>query len=106
MNVEPSTLLTVAGAAAAVIASYATLGYRVRQLERQATENKTERTELRKLVDEVNFSRTDQGKRIGAVESDTAILKGKFDGFDRGYGAGRRSRTSAEGNPMQGGAAK
>lgn len=95
MNLDVSTILAVGLPLLGLAATWGALGYRIRELENKARAHE----DLRKATDaldlKIEFVRKDQGARIGVLEKDVGILQGKFEGFDRGFGAGRRSRTAA-----------
>lgn len=97
MNVDAGTLLAVGLPLLGLAGTWGALGWRIRRLETQATASE----ELRKVLDaldgKIEFVRKDQGARIGQLEKDTGILQGRVQGFESGFGSGRRSRTAAHG---------
>ncbi|HEY7541604.1 MAG TPA: hypothetical protein VIF11_15775 [Methylomirabilota bacterium] len=107
MELSTPTLITLASSLAAVVSTWATLGYRVRALEGAAKERAKElesvRTEVGELRRTVEHVRNDQGRRLGELKEAVDQLEGRVLGFSEGFGAGRRSRTSAQGHKIGGG---
>lgn len=101
MIFEAGTVVTLVIAGAGLAATWGALSVRIRSLEARSAAV----DELRKVVDGLAATfdavRTDQGRRIGKAQSDADILQGRIDGFQSGFGAGRRSRTAAHGTAQK-----
>lgn len=102
MDLSTPTIVTVLGAFAGIVSTWATLGYRVRALEQSRKELEQLKEKASKLDETIEFVRTDQGRRIGDLGDQVKELRGEVRGFRDGFGAGRRSRTAAHGHKVGG----
>lgn len=103
MTVDPGALIAAAllpiiGGAIAWGASQA----RLRALEKRCEELKGLDKQVNRLEATLEDVRRDQGRRIGDVEDRCAVLGGRLEGFEKGFAAGRRTRTAAHGLPVVG----
>lgn len=101
MTLDLGTALAILVPVLGLAATWGSLGTRVRQLEKELAKLDPLGKQIYDVDAKVELVRKDQGQRLGAVEADTAVLNGKFEGFERGFGAGRRSRTAAHGTPIK-----
>lgn len=102
MAPEITILIAVAGPALAAAVTWGAIGARLRQLEREVGKIEAMQTRLAEVDSRARGSSESQGHRLGDVEEDVAVLKGRFEGFERGFASGRRSRTAAQGHPIGG----
>lgn len=102
MNFEPGTLITAVAAIAGIGSTWGVLNRRVRVLEEQLRAVKDLGERVTTADAKIEFVRTDQGRRLGDLEKSTNALAGRFEGWERGFGAGRRSRTAASGHKIGG----
>jgi hypothetical protein len=102
MSPEISIILAVGIPLLGLAATWGSLGTRIRQLEKEVAKIETLQTGQATLDAKIEHVRNDQGKRLGGVEQEQRALAGQFEGFKHGFGAGRRSRTAAQGIPIAG----
>lgn len=100
MSPELTIVMAVAGPALAAAVTWGAIGARLRQLEREVAKIEAMGTRLTEVDSRARGSAESQGHRLGDVEEDVAVLKGRFEGFERGFASGRRSRTAAQGHPV------
>lgn len=84
-------------------ATWGALGQRLRALEGLPEKVEGLQRQLTDLNGRFTSSADSQGKRIGKAQSDVDHLAGQFEGFERGFARGRRTRTAAHGVPIEGG---
>jgi hypothetical protein len=98
MNLDsPGVIIAIAG----FLVTWGGFAIRLRQLEKEVSKIEGLQKDVATNDGAARDSAKSQGERLGNVEQEVAILKGKFEGFDRGFGAGRRSRTAAQGIPIR-----
>ncbi len=102
MDLSTPTIVTVLGAFAGIVSTWATLGYRLRALEGERKALRALEEKVGELAKTLEHVRTDQGRRLGDVGDQVKELRGEVRGFRDGFGAGRRSRTAAHGNKLGG----
>lgn len=104
MTFELSTVLAVGLPVIGAAITWGGANARLRALEKRCAELQGLEKQLSKVEQQLADARGDQGRRIGIVEDLIAMLRGRFEGFERGFATGRRSRTAAHGVPVGGGA--
>lgn len=104
MNVDVSTVIAFSASLAGIAATWGGLRAAVVANRGRITALEADLKALKELQaadrSTIEFVRTDQGRRLGELEKTTNGLVGKFDGFQSGFGAGRRSRTAAQGHKV------
>lgn len=96
--IDLSTVLVVAGPLLGVAVAWGAMGARLRQVGLLSQAIETLQKQLVAVDARFRESAESQGKRLGGVEDKVSLLRGQFDGFERG----RRSRTAAQGHPTVG----
>lgn len=81
-------------------AAWGALGARLRGLEDKAATIEPLRQQMTAVDVRATESAKSQGGRLGIVEDKVSKLEGRFDGFEKGFASGRRSRTNAQGHPV------
>ena len=89
-------LLTLGGALAGLAVSWGRLVGRVIQMEKDVGKVEALHERVAALDGRQASSAKSQGERLERVIVEVAILKGNFEGFDKG----RRSKTSAQGHHL------
>jgi hypothetical protein len=104
VTVDQSTILAFTCAVAGIAATWGALRGKIAALEAKAKALEQVTTSLKEVCAAADatiaFVRTDQGRRLGELEKTVNGLVGRFDGFEKGFGAGRRSRTAAQGHKV------
>jgi hypothetical protein len=97
---EAATVAALALPALGLAATWGSLNNRMRVLEAQLAKVDALGTKITEVDSRTRDSAQSQGERIGKAQADVDRLGGKFEGFEKGFASGRRSRTAAHGHAI------
>jgi hypothetical protein len=94
IGIALAVLSTVVG----IAVTWGKLTTKIGVLEKEVAELKSLSKDVTANDARATESAKSQGGRLGTVEDKISKLEGRFDGFERGFDSGRRSRTNAHGH--------
>lgn len=105
MPLADGAMVTLALVAASVIGTWFVMGYRIRELEKQAADFRALQNKVTEIDARTAASASSQGGRVAKAQSDIDELRGTVVGIDRGIAMalGRRSKTAAHGHAAKDG---
>jgi hypothetical protein len=95
-------LLSIGAALASLAVAWGRQGARMAQLEKETGKIDALQKEITAIDTRQRDSAKSQGERLEDATVKLAVLMGKFESFDSGFAAGRRSKTAAHGNAIPG----